>query len=253
MITRDELLHLDATVGTRHGWDFARVRDARDPVPWDYLDVVRRYLFPGSRVLDVGTGGGERFMALAADYGYGVGVDIAPQMIRDAATIRRASGSERPAFAVMAAESLGFAAASFDLVLNRHSDVQVPEVVRVLRPGGVFITQQVGARNTANICQALGCGPGGQYAAEPDQDGAALAAQFSQAGCTVVARAEYDVPYCFCDVESFVFWLKAIPMPEDFAMARHWEQVARLITTDSTPRGIMTNEHRELLIIRKQA
>jgi hypothetical protein len=49
----DELKRIAASVGEREGWDFARVRDAREPVPWDYLDVVVRYLRPTDRVLDV--------------------------------------------------------------------------------------------------------------------------------------------------------------------------------------------------------
>ena len=42
----------------------------------------------------------------------------------------------------------------------------VREAARVLRPGGYFITQQVGARNTQNICALFGCGhaPGHLFA-----------------------------------------------------------------------------------------
>ena len=57
--------------------------------------------------------------------------------------------------------------------------------------------------------------------------------------------------YFFQDVESLLFWLKAIPMPEDFAIERHWGQVNQIIADYIAPRGIETNEHRELLIVRK--
>ena len=57
------------------------MRDQRDPVPWDYLTVVRQYLRPTDHVLDVGTGGGENFLALAPHFGTGVGVDVDPAMI----------------------------------------------------------------------------------------------------------------------------------------------------------------------------
>jgi hypothetical protein len=68
----------------------------------------------------------------------------------------------------------------------------------------------------------------------------------------VIARAEYDVGYYFLDVESFVFWLKAAPLPEDFDVEKHWQQVNQLIKEYRTPRGIETNEHRELLIVQKR-
>jgi hypothetical protein len=48
-VTRDELRTIAGEVGELSGWDFSVVRDERDPVPWDYQDVVGRYLRPGSR------------------------------------------------------------------------------------------------------------------------------------------------------------------------------------------------------------
>lgn len=58
--TREELADLVAGVQPRRGWDFARMSVSREPVPWEYTDVVRRHLEPAARVLDIGTGGGEQ-------------------------------------------------------------------------------------------------------------------------------------------------------------------------------------------------
>jgi hypothetical protein len=44
-------------------------------------------------------------------------------------------------------------------LLNRHAPTVVAEIVRVLGPGGVFITQQVGRRNTENIHSVFGFDP----------------------------------------------------------------------------------------------
>lgn len=41
--------------------------------------------------------------------------------------------------------SLPFGDAGFDLVLNKHESFSPTEVRRILRPGGTFLTQQVGA------------------------------------------------------------------------------------------------------------
>ena len=154
-------------------------------------------------------------------------------------------------FTVMPTQHLTFAPASFDVILNRHALVDAVEVARVLRPGGVFVTQQVGARNTANICSIFGCTPGGTYTNDPTQTPEALRAAFINAGCRVVAEAEYDVRAWFLDVESLLFWLQAVPVPEDFSIERHWQQVAAIIGAYNTERGIETNEHRTLLIMRK--
>jgi SAM-dependent methyltransferase len=247
----DDLKRIADSVETRRGWDFSRVRDQVGPVPWDYMDVVRRYVTPMLRVLDIGTGGGERFLALAPGFGSGIGIDADPGMIEVAIENANRLANCTVKFLTMDAAALEFPGESFDVVLNRHACAYVDEIARVLKPGGVFITQQVGAHNTANVCALFGCGPGGQYEDEPGQTVSAWAEAFAAQGFAVRCRGEYDVPYIFLDVESFVFWLKAIPMPEDFDIERHWPQVDRLLSDCRTPRGIATNEHRELLIVQK--
>ncbi len=250
-MTLEELKRIAESVGERQGWDFSRVQYDRDPVPWDYADVVRRYLLPMHRVLDIGTGGGEQFLALTPYIDTGVGIDVAPGMIQVARQNTPPSLAEKISFETMNGEALGFPDASFDLVLNRHAPIYVQEITRILRPEGYFITQQVGARNTHNICAAFGCGPGGEYESDPAQEIAALSEVFRQNECAVVCRAEYDVRYWFLGVESFVFWLKALPLPQDFAVEMHWQQVDQIITVYRTPQGIQTNEHRELLIVKR--
>ena len=249
--SKEQLMQIDAVVGERHGWDFSRVRDGRDPVPWDYVDVVRQYLKPDDDMLDVGTGGGEVFLSLAGHFGSGHGTDVGEEMIAAAQLNRKTRQITNVEFSVMPAERLTFADDTFDVVLNRHSVIHVGEVLRVLRPGGYFITQSIGHRNTQVIFAAYDW----TIADLADEFWLPLpqvAEQFQQQGSAVRAIAEYDVPYWFEDVESLVFWLKAVPLPEPFDMNKHWQGVNRIIKTCTTSRGIETNEHRELLVVQKQ-
>ena len=226
------------------------MRDLRDPVPWDYLEVVHRFLRPSHRVLDVGTGGGEKLLLLAPCCATAVGIDADEGMVEHAERNLAAARTDNVSFRLMRAEELQFADSSFDVVLNRQSVVDVRETARVLRLGGYSITQLVGARNTQNICALFGCGVGGEYGQKVGSVGA-LSDEFARAGCRIVAVAEYDVPYWFCDVESLVFWHMAIPVPEDFDIERQWQRVNQIIADYSTSQGIETNEHRELLIAQK--
>ena len=50
-----------------HGWDFSHLhgRYAEEgDLPWDYREVVRHYLRPDTRLLDLDTGGGEFLLSL---------------------------------------------------------------------------------------------------------------------------------------------------------------------------------------------
>jgi SAM-dependent methyltransferase len=250
-LTPEGLRQISDSVGVRVGWDFSRMGAKRAPVPWDYSDVVRQYLAKSNHVLDIGTGGGELFLALAPRFGKGVGIDISNEMIEQALRNKRLKKITNADFGVMDGSHLSFADEQFEIVLNRHSDVYVSETARVLRPRGYFVTQQVAHRNTLNILEAFGWTPAsfGEGWWQPVEE---LAAAFEQRGCRVVAKAEYDVRYWFCDVESLVFWLKSVPLPEPFDVDKHWGSVNRILREHSTDQGIETNEHRELLVIEKR-
>lgn len=234
----------------------------RDPVPWHYPDIVRKYLAPSSYVLDIGTGGGEVFLSLAEHFSRGIGIDRKASMVRTALQNRHLSLQDKARFLVMKAEALAFPNNSFDLVLNRHAPIFRDEVVRVLRPGGYFITQQVGGRNAQSIFDAFGWGSNEQhwirfFAQERGEDFRELQVRgllrsLPAAGCTVIAHGEYDVRTYFQDEEALAFYLLWSPLPEKLDPERHYRQVTRLLEEHRTPRGIESNEHREFLVARKQ-
>lgn len=249
-LTLEQLKRISDSVGERRGWDFSRMRVKRAPVPWNYTDVARQFLADTDSVLDVGTGGGELFLTLAPYFGKGVGIDSSVEMIEQALRNKMAQKAANVEFKAMDGNRLEFDDEHFDVVLNRHCDINVSQTARVLRTDGYFVTQQVAYENTINILNAFAWTPAsfGDNWWQPVEQ---LAAEFEQSGCRVVAKAEYNVRYWFSDVESLVFWLKAVPLPEPFDLEHHWEGVNRIIREFSTPRGIETNEHRELLIVQK--
>ncbi len=249
-LTHEQLKLISDSVGERTGWDFSRMRAERAPALWNYPDVVRQFLTRTDYVLDIGTGGGETFLSLAPYFRKGIGVDIQPEMIEQARQNKAAQRITNVDLVVMDGHRLEFPDAQFDVMLNRHCDVDVSETARVLRSNGYFVTQQVACRNTLNILDAFGWTPA-SFGDDWWQPVEGLATEFERLGCRVVAKAEYDVRYWFCDVDSLLFWLKAVPLPEPFDIEKNWQAVNRIIEEHSAQRGIETNEHRELLIVRK--
>jgi hypothetical protein len=57
--------------------------------------------------------------------------------------------------------------------------------------------------------------------------------------------------YWFEDIESFLFWVMSVPWPEKIVLEKHWQNINHILETSQTERGIETNEHRGLLIVRK--
>ena len=159
-MTLNELKQIVEKVGKLDGWDFSQVRADRAPALWEYVDVVRQYLKPTDRVLDIGTGGGEIFLSLAPYFGEGIGVDQNPKMVETAQRNLSNLSIDNVTFLQMEGDDLRFDAEEFDVVLVRHLRVYPREILRVLRPGGYFITQTVGERISLNFLEAIRVDPG---------------------------------------------------------------------------------------------
>jgi SAM-dependent methyltransferase len=238
--TEHDLSELVKRVQPRRGWDFSRMSATRHPVPWEYTEVVRRYLTPNCRVLDIGTGGGEELVKLATHFGEAVGIDVDPEMVEVASS--NAVDMANLRFHV-STDRLEAVEGQFDVILDRHAPFDLGAVRRHLVTGGYFVTQQVGERNMGNVRAALGRPP-----AEPpiSAEGA------TRGGLTVVAFAEYDVEYVVHDVESLVFWLTALDYRHaDISGAEAMSSVDtfnRILLGMAEERGFVTNEHRYLLV-----
>mgnify|MGYP000429405630 CR=1 FL=1 len=119
-----------------------RFEEGQD-IPWNYEAIVRRYLSPESRLLDIDTGGGEFLLSLnhppentSATEGYPPNVSLCQALLPPLGIDFREAGRS---------DCLPFDSGSFDLVINRHGRFDARELYRILKPGGCFVTQQVGA------------------------------------------------------------------------------------------------------------
>ena len=103
---------------------------------------------------------------------------------------------------------LPFCDQSFDVVINRHGDVNPDEIWRVLKKGGVFITQQVGAENDRELVRLL-------LKNEPElpfprQYLRIARADFEDRGFVILKADEAFLPIRFWDVGALVWFARII-------------------------------------------
>jgi SAM-dependent methyltransferase len=237
--SQEALEQVLAGVRARRGWDFSGMSEARQSVPWEYREVVLRYLRPSDTVLDIGTGGGERLRDLAGAFGSGLGIDVDPAMVRHAT---ENSAMPNLSFRV-GSDRLESVPETFDVIISRHAPFDPSAVAAHLRPGGYFITQQVGERNMACVKAALGQAP------EPPE---IQRQSFSGSELRLLAFLEYDVEYVVRDIESLVFWLNALDLDHADVDGRSALASAvtlnRVLAGNVDGRGFVTNEHRYLAV-----
>jgi SAM-dependent methyltransferase len=222
----DRLVH-EAQAQRFEGWDFSWLagRMIVAPPSWDYPSLARREFTSAHRMLDMGTGGGE----LLASLGPLPRQTVATESYHpNLAIARRRLGSL--GVHVVAAPNdtlLPFDRDCFDLVINRHEAFDPREVARVLKPGGVFLTQQVGGEHFAGLNEALGAEP------YPYRQWRLTIARMSLplAGLEVLGEMEEHPPGAFLDIGAVVYYLRATPWQiPSFSVERYGSRLADLHT-----------------------
>lgn len=210
MNTTDLIAHWKAeeNIAHIHGWDFSHIAGRyteETDLPWDYRETILGYLHPEMKILDIDTGGGEFLLSLnhphentAATEGYLPNVELCRQVLLPLGI------DFRPGDGV---GTLPFEDGSFHMVLNRHGDFQVEEIYRVLKPGGLFITQQVGAENDRELVELL-CGE--TQLPFPNQYLRIASSQFRQAGFQILNAQECFRPIKFFDTGALVWFARII-------------------------------------------
>ena len=174
--------------------------------------------------------GDDRLPGLGAGKGDGRG--LAPQVVFEA-VVHLALARERlgplGVEVVQAIEGLerpmAFPDGAFGLVINRHTGYNVREVERVLRPGGVFLTQQVDGLSLADLTAAFGDEP-----PWPFFNLAFALERVAETSLVVDEAREWEGVTTFGDVGALVYFVKAIPwlVPSGFGVATHAEHLLRL-------------------------
>ena len=235
------------------GWDFSHL-DGRyaeeEDIPWDYRVTIQRYLRPEMRILDIDTGGGEFLLSLghpfdqtAATEAYPPNVELCRETLLPLGIDFRAADGKG---------ILPFDNETFDLVINRHGDFHAEEIYRVLKPGGLFITQQVGAENDRELVELLLPEP--MPLPFPEQYLDITEEKFCQVGFEIIERQECFRPIRFFDVGALVWFAHIIEWEfPGFSVERCLEQLMDVQRQIDKYGFVGGRIHRFLLVAKKTA
>ncbi|MEU5962575.1 class I SAM-dependent methyltransferase [Micromonospora parva] len=226
-VERDaEDLIAEAAAAPVDGWGFGWLagRATEERPPWGYARLVADRMAYADAALDVDTGGGEvlaevprRPKLLTATEAWPPNVEVARR------TLRRIGAS---VVAVAPDGPLPFRDASFDLVVSRHPvRTDWVQTARVLRPGGTFLSQQIGAGTMRELSEAM-LGPlPPPTQRHPEQAAAAAEA----AGLRVVDLRRATLRATFADIGAVVWFLrKVIWTVPGFTVERYRAPLANL-------------------------
>lgn len=232
------------------GWDFSHIDgryEEESRLPWDYEAIVRGALRDEMKLLDYDTGGGEFLFSLhhpyentAATEGYPPNVKLCMERLLPLGIDLRECSD---------AAHIPFDDESFDIIINRHGDFYPPEIGRLLKPGGLFITQQVGADNDRDLVEKLLPHAGKPF---PHANLQEQRARFLDAGFEILQADEAFGPISFFDVGAFVWFARIIEWEfPGFSVDCCFERLLRLQETIEREGKISGTTHRYLIAARK--
>ena len=238
------------------GWDFSHLtstgRIEGAPLKWNYYNIVSRYLTGVTKLLDMGTGGGEilsKFSPLPlvtyATEQYNPNVAVARKGLEPLGVkVIEIEEEKEPPFN----SNLPFEDDFFDLIINRHEAYYPPELMRILRPEGMFITQQVGGRTNQNLVNILN----GEPSKYSKWNLESAVKELESAGFTITRQQEEVQFYRYYDIGAVVYHLIAIPWTiEDFSTERYKDKLLELHKIIESDGFYDAVQHRFMLIARK--
>ncbi|MFF0488163.1 class I SAM-dependent methyltransferase [Nocardia sp. NPDC004068] len=203
-----EDLVAEAAAAPMAGWDFSWLdgRATEQRPSWGYQRLMSARLATVTAALDLETGGGEVLAeaeafppTMAATESWPPNLATATALLhpRGVVVVAQAEGAPLP-----------FADAAFDLVTSRHpATIRWDEIARVLRPGGSYLAQHVGAASVFELVEYfLGPQPEARRARDPEVE----AADARAAGLDIVDLRSERLRVEFGDIGAIVYFLRKV-------------------------------------------
>jgi SAM-dependent methyltransferase len=227
------------------GWDFSVIRKRwtfAHP-SWDYGAMVRQRLIGVRHLLDMDTGGGEFLASLAplppetyATESYPPNILLARQRLEPLGVRLVSDYTDK---------HLPFENDFFDLVINRHGSFRSDKLFRILRPGGIFLTQQVGGENNIRLNELLQDKVYFKYA---NWTLAECVRWQRQAGFRILHAQEERPEEVFYDIGAVVFYLRVISWQvEDFSVEKYRDKLYAIHETIQREGKLVSYAHRFLV------
>ncbi len=233
------------------GWDFSwfEGRATEERTSWGYSARLRTLYSDAQAVLDIQTGGGEVVSGVLAR------VDVRPSLVAATESWEPNLRLARHALAPYGGRveqvdneaALPFDDATFDVVSSRHPNVMPwREVVRVLAPGGLTISQQVTPLATNRELYEFFLGPQQQ---DPEDGLAYIRDRVAAAGLELIDLRYEESRVEFFDVAAVVYFLrKVLWTVPDFSVQRYRDKLIDL-HAEIERRGAFVSYSRHALVV----
>jgi len=125
-------------------WDFSKIKYEEESLTnWDMYDVLKNNCNMQSKVLDLGTGGGEKVLSNFPEVKEIIATDFSEEMIKTANYNLENSNRKNITFRQMDNLNMDTPDNYFDIVVARHTCIDAKQIYNTLKENGVLILRGV--------------------------------------------------------------------------------------------------------------
>ena len=125
-------------------WDFSKISyEVESLTNWDMYKILNEKNTKNSRILDLGTGGGEKVINKFPEALEIVGTDFSQQMIKTAKENLTKSNKKNIKFKVMDNLNMDTPDNYFDIVVARHTCIDAKQIYKTLKKDGLLLLRGV--------------------------------------------------------------------------------------------------------------
>lgn len=142
-------------------WDFSMIKcEEENLTNWDMYQILSENAKKNSKILDLGTGGGEKVIKNYPEVQEIVATDFSPEMIKTAKQNLLNSNRKNINFRVMDNLKMDVPANYFDIVVARHTCTDAKQIYKTLKPNGKLILRGVDKMDCWSLKILFGKGQG---------------------------------------------------------------------------------------------
>lgn len=141
-------------------WDFSMFEiETENLTNWDLYEILNKITNKNSKILDLGTGGGEKVLKYFPECEI-LGTDFSPAMIETANKNLLKSKRKNITFKVMDNLKMDVPEEYFDVVVARHTPTDPKQIYKTLKKGGYLLIRGVDRDDCWSLKLAFGRGQG---------------------------------------------------------------------------------------------
>ena len=196
-------------------WNFDKFEiETLSLTKWDLYEELKEKTNQNSKILDLGTGGGEKVLTSFPQVKEILGTDFSKEMIKTANENLKKSGKNNITFRIMDNLKMDVPDSYYDVVVARNTVTDPKQIYKALRKGGYLLIRGVDKYDCWNLKLMYGKG-------QAFNDGKPISIidyeNVINAGFKDVELIPIHVREYFKSKELFIEFLKKVPIIDDFS------------------------------------